>query len=257
MALRLGKLEKLGKLAEFAQTGILSNSAKSSRHAMSLTAATILALLLSSACLETSALPPNPLEKGIVLEQQGTVAGKQTICITPHAVRIDSKERGVVTVSTAPDWQITIYNPSMKKYYVTAIAKYRGMLTHVFLFYGIDASAFSLRTVRKESILGHPCSVLQPIGKSSEDTWMGSACTNFWVAEGLNVAKEGTDIIAKQLCIPQSHKLPVRFDYLQGTSSTHALETVKWSTTSVSKDFFTLPAGYTKTARESDVYMQE
>ncbi len=198
--------------------------------------------------------------KTIVLEQQGTLAGKQTVYLAPDAIRIDNKQLGVTTISSAPDWKIITFNPTRKVYFETELARYRGTMSHIFLYYGIDMTAYKFELIKKTEILGHPCDVLRPVAKianSDEDKAMAQACKSFWVATGLDVPQPAADMLAKQLCLPASHKVPLRMDYIQNLVLAHALETTKWTNESRPKSWFELPAGFVKKTRQGEVLVQD
>ena len=234
---------------------------KLSEKARIILIASLLAVSFARVALAQKVVSKSPAgEKATILEQQGKLAGKQTIYISADGIRIDNKQQNLVTIASPPDWKIFLYNPSAKLYYETVFAHYRGMMSHLFLFYGIDASAYDFEFVRKDSVLGHPCSVLKPTGRkgsSAEDQEMAKAGKSFWVADSITIAKPAADILAKQLCLPASNKVPVRMDFMTDKTLAHGLETVQWTNSSLPKSWFTLPAGFKKVTRESEVTVRD
>ncbi|HEY9759621.1 MAG TPA: hypothetical protein V6C97_30965 [Oculatellaceae cyanobacterium] len=193
------------------------------------------------------------------LKQQGSLVGAESIYISSDAIRIDNLARSVVAVAHAPAWDVTTYNPTVKKYCVNPLDKYHGQMTHIFLFYGIDMSVYDFVEDHKIKFLNHQAISMKavPNKKDTENKSVTAALKLFIVADAPNIPQKAADVLTRQLCLPITHKLPLRMDYLTDRLTQKAIDTVSWEKQTVDKNWFDVPSGYVRCKKESDVCMEE
>lgn len=193
------------------------------------------------------------------LKQQGSLVGAESIYISSDAIRIDNPARSVVTVAHAPVWEVATYNPTAKKYCVNPLDKYHGQMTHIFLFYGIDMSVYDFVEDHKTQFLNHQAISMKavPNKKDTENKSVTAALKLFIVADTPSIPQKAADILTRHLCLPITHKLPLRMDYMTDKLTQKAIDTVSWEKQAVDKNWFDVPNGYIHCKKESDVCMEE
>ena len=195
----------------------------------------------------------------ICFKQEGSLVGPESVFITQNAIRIDNTARQVITVARAPDWKVTTYSPTAKKFSITELNKYHGQLTHLFLFYGVNMAAYDFHPDHKTKFLEHPALVLKatPNKQDTENTVVTNAFKFYIVADDAKIPVKAADVLARHLCVPVVHQLPLRLDYLTDKMTQRAIDTIKWSNQKIAKTWFDIPSGYARCDKESDVYMED
>jgi hypothetical protein len=208
--------------------------------------------------------PPVVSAKGdtisaICLRQEGSLAGAESIFITADAIRIDNTARNVITVARAPDWTVTSYSPAAKRFCTTDINMYHGQLTHLFLFYGVNMAAYDFHLDHKTRFIEHPATVLKATAnkKDTENTVVTNAFKFYIVADDAKIPTKAADVLARHLCVPSVHQLPLRLDYSTDNLTQRAINTTSWKKENIARTWFDIPSGYVRCNKESDVYMDE
>ena len=72
-------------------------------------------------------LPPRAVAdgQGWVLTQKSTTLGDQYVYISTGGLKIVNPKAGFALATSAPDWNITLYNDKTKVYYETTLTKWR------------------------------------------------------------------------------------------------------------------------------------
>lgn len=208
--------------------------------------------------------------------------GLSDIYITKDRIKINDSSRGVVLVSQAPKWEISIYRPKEKSYWSGKYADFFGpggrtaYLVRAEMFKDLQFSFDDDATIG-----GAKCAVLKgerilkPIDKS-DPHWLSVRNNKADTAEFVvlaNMSKgraakgalpisptagQAANIIAKYYKLPTEGQVPVRFSYAKVKTPKVMVNDLKNRKIVVTKAFagdFALPSGMKKVPTEWQVYL--
>lgn len=217
-----------------------------------------------------------------IITSTSVEVGLSDIYVTKSGIKIDDMSRGVVLVSQAPRWEITIYRPKEKSYWSGRYADFYGPGGRTAYF--VRAEMFKdmqFSSTGDATIGGARCvnlkgvRIAKPIDKS-DPHWLSIKNNKADRAEfvvlttdnqlrgpkgGLPAsptAGQAANIIAKYYKLPTEGLVPVRFSYAKVKSPKLMVADLKNRKIVVTKAVaadFSPPSGFKKVATEWQVYL--
>jgi len=199
--------------------------------------------------------------------QNGRVTGFHVVYLSKRGVQVENLATRAVVVSTAPDWQLFLYNKGKGNYFVLKDAsQFKGCFANSYVrTAGDDASKFSWRRLSSQRFCGLNADRFYTEDRNSEAHAVRGmeADTAIRMAE-LIVAHEDlmpariADAICRLYSVPSLHKFPLQFLYSRdGKNFRPGLQSAAFERISDRPDLFARPKGLKLASGEQEVMTGE
>jgi hypothetical protein len=221
-------------------------------------------LLVSHANACYASAPSTNSQTGLKLEQSNKYLGDCTVYLSPTAIKITDTHSGMITVSKAPDWKVTMFNNRAKTIFETDIKNIRSyiakatalfsskLVTEVPLEKRGRNSWLHLNLVHYESTKAYEKLAHDDYMNQNKGEHTFKHC-EYDLADRINFPKEEGILLARIYDLPVKDGIPIRYKcfYLDGDSrlmlTTLAIKPVKFAASE-----FDLPKGYKKVKTETE-----
>lgn len=198
----------------------------------------------------------------MVLVQDSTVSGHQTIYVTDHALKIDNDKLGATILCTAPNWDVFIYNRRSHTFFETPANKFKASffqaLTSV---YGEGLSRLVWEKEGPTTLVGVPAVKYVCIPKNNQEIKLRTVPITkgyYWIASKFQLPANAYGVLAKVDSLPFLPGLPLAVNYTASDGKTDSPLSLKSARKiTVSSGDFARPKGYTKAKSERDVFIDD
>ncbi|MCA9803425.1 MAG: hypothetical protein KC777_15750 [Cyanobacteria bacterium HKST-UBA02] len=220
---------------------------------------TLLALCLACASAVSAA------EQSLRLSQTSGVLGDQEVSIRPDGIRIDDKTAGLVTVSRAPDWRVSVFDTRSRTACNVPLEKFTGYLPpSEFDTTGSRWASLPLEKTGTTTVAGLPATTyLTPqsfTDKQQKDFEREFADSKFirsaqlCIANDVKAPPQAISILSRFYGLPEKGGIPLQFKYNDLGGYLHVgLITTSRADLPVTVDLVT-PAGLKELTSASDVF---
>jgi hypothetical protein len=214
----------------------------------------IVAFLLAAAC-NTPAFAD---EKGWVLTQRSAQFGDQYVYISPSGLKLVSPSKGINIVTSAPEWNVALYNDKNKSFYSTSYGKWMQDLDRKLAGRGQDMSDRKWTKAGSTKVAGQNATQYVTNGSPRMAKSASIRHADCWISEDIAVPGHIAQMLAKVYGLPDTRTFPLKVSYVTTNGSlSPMLDTLSTQTCPFPPHYFGLPQGYKRAESEAEVMIDD
>jgi hypothetical protein len=196
------------------------------------------------------------------LKQNCAVTGEHVVYLSKRGVQITNLGTQAVLVSTAPAWQVCIYNKAAGKYLVRDADQFRGCFATSLMSLRGDnfkkliwqhADAKPLNGIAADRFTSSTKNADKNTVQGLQD-FSGIIKADYVVTHEDFVPPKVADAICRYYAIPSLHKVPLQFAYARRKKDfKFGLRCDQAKTVESNRELFSIPKGLTLAKQESEV----
>ncbi len=212
-------------------------------------------------CATLCAGPALADDKGWVLTQRSANFGDQYVYISPTGLKLVSPKQGVNIVTSAPDWNVALYNDKTRMYYSTSFAKWMQDLDRKLAGRGQDMSQRKWTKSGSHNIAGLQATQYVVEGGTAQMAAKHSAGirhADCWISDDIAVPPQISQMLAKVYGLPDTRTFPLKVSTVSTSGTlTNMLDTYRTQVCPIPAHYFGLPQGYRRADSEAEVMVDD
>lgn len=197
-------------------------------------------------------------EKGWVLTQRSAQFGDQYVYISPSGLKLVSPAKGINIVTSAPDWNVALYNDKNKSFYSTSFNKWMQDLDRKLAGRGQDMSDRKWTKSGSTKVAGQNATQYVTNGSPRMAKSASIRHADCWISEDIAVPAHIAQMLAKVYGLPDTRTFPLKVSYVSNNGSLSSmLDTLSTQSCPFPPHYFGLPQGYKRAESEADVMIDD
>lgn len=200
-------------------------------------------------------------DKGWVLTQRSANFGDQYVYISPNGLKLVSPKQGVNIVTSAPEWNVALYNDKTRMYYSTSFAKWMQDLDRKLAGRGQDMSQRKWTKAGSHNVAGLQATQYVVEGGTSQMAAKHSAGirhADCWISDDIAVPPQISQMLAKVYGLPDTRTFPLKVSTVSTSGTlTNMLDTYRTQVCPIPSHYFGLPQGYRRADSEAEVMVDD
>lgn len=211
-------------------------------------------------CGSLCAGPAMADEKGWVLTQRSANFGDQYVYISPTGLKLVSPKQGVNIVTSAPEWNVALFNDKTRMYYSTSFAKWMQELDRKLAGRGQDMSLRKWTKGGSHTVAGLQATQYVMEGGTAQMAKhaAGIRHADCWISNDIAVPPQISQMLAKVYGLPDTRTFPLKVSAVTTSGAlTSMLDTYRTQNCPIPVNYFGLPQGYRRADSEAEVMVDD
>jgi len=198
-------------------------------------------------------------DKGWVLTQRSANLGDQYVYISATGLKLVSPKQGVNIVTSAPDWNVAMYNDKTRMYYSTSFSHWMQELDHKMAGRGQDMSQRKWTKAGSQQVAGLNATQYVMNGSGGQLTKSANIRhADCWISTDIAVPTQISQMLAKVYGLPDTRTFPLKVSYVSSTGTlSPMLDTYRTQACPIPSHYFGLPQGYRRAESEAEVMIDD